>query len=115
VTHDRVVLAYYPFPTDLHSVTHLGEHTVPKGALIRELWTFILMDYGGLRVYLEEKISEVRPSPRHGWVRKSDSTYHRTNKRDTAVQKEPEVPDMFKNLVLDYFRNQIRFEKWQGR
>lgn len=115
MTHDRVVLAYYPFPAEARSVTQLGDHTVPKGALSRTLWTFILMDYGGPRVYLEETHIENRSSARHGWERDNSSTYSRTNKRDTAVQKEPEVPDMFKNLVLDYFKNQIRFETWQGR
>lgn len=115
MTHDRVVLAYYPFPAEARSVTHLGDHTVPKGALSRTLWVFILMDYGGLKVYLEETHIENRPSIRHGWVKDGNSTYSRTNKRDSVVQKEPEVPDMFKNLVLDYFKNQIRFETWSGR
>jgi len=116
VTYDRVVLAHYPFPAEIRSVTVLGDHTVPQGALKRNLWVFILMEYGGkLRVYLEEKHTEARLSARHGWAKDGSSTYSRINKRDTAVQKEPEVPDMFTNLVVDHFRKQIWFEKWVGR
>lgn len=115
MTNDRVVLIYYPFPEEARSVTVLGDHTIPKGALKRDLWTFFLMDYGGLSVYLEEKSTEVRISARHGWATDSNKTYNRTNKRDTAVQEEPEVPDMFKNLVVEHFRNQIWFRKWAER